>query len=425
MSDQSQQMQQALDLIKNGQRDEARALLEPIVRANPDDANAWWLMAMAVSTPADMQNALRNVVRINPSYPNAQAMLDQMGGQLGVTTPSTPTPPTSTGSATEILSPTNPMAATMVNTGPKSGSELKVTPPSGTPVAKPPANDDPFALPDNFNPGVTPPNSAKSANTLDDIFEPPTPLPNRTAPKPAGANFDDMFAASARPAPNPSMQTTMPAQPAPATWQQTAPPPPPLQGGYVPPYPPMYGGQPQQQQPRKRGGAMRTFIIILLVITVCVCGVCVGVPLIGSVVVMNNPTLQAAAKTVGAVVGTGVTFIQAPDRMPTDGVNKGTLTAGKPQSEALGMLEKHIWQYQGKSGENVTISAKAQVDTLQVFMGLYDSNGNLLKRSSGVADRSSTLTYPLPGDGTYSILVAGLGGSSGAYTVQLTSGSGQ
>ena len=54
----SQQLQQAFQLIKNGQRQEAAQILVPIVRAEPNNADAWWLLANAVTNEEQQRNRL-------------------------------------------------------------------------------------------------------------------------------------------------------------------------------------------------------------------------------------------------------------------------------------------------------------------------------------------------------------------------------
>src|SRR5512140_94340 len=89
----NQQLTQVYDYLKAGKRDQARALLEPIVSAEPDNVDAWWLMAMAATSPDAMRNALQNVVRINPNYLNARQLLDAMSSPTGSSAQSAPPAP--------------------------------------------------------------------------------------------------------------------------------------------------------------------------------------------------------------------------------------------------------------------------------------------------------------------------------------------
>ena len=77
-SDETQSaLSRAYDLVEAGKYDEARAILEPILADNRDNADAWWIYAHAVTDPDEGRNALENVLRINPRYPDAAELLAQ------------------------------------------------------------------------------------------------------------------------------------------------------------------------------------------------------------------------------------------------------------------------------------------------------------------------------------------------------------
>src|SRR5687767_6630342 len=147
MSDQTrQQLNQAFEYIKAGNKAQARALLKPILDMDQSNHNAWWLMAMAADTPKEMQAALQNVVRIKPDHANAIDMLNKVNAQLGAAAPA-----------------------------PTSGS-----------------SEDPFALPPNL--AVESPRQMPAAQppepSLDDLFGEPASAP-RTSGVP---DQDDFFA---------------------------------------------------------------------------------------------------------------------------------------------------------------------------------------------------------------------------------------
>jgi hypothetical protein len=60
-------LDRAYDLIKEGNVQAAVALLEPIIRNDRENGDAWWLLANATDDPATQQNALNNVLRIGGS----------------------------------------------------------------------------------------------------------------------------------------------------------------------------------------------------------------------------------------------------------------------------------------------------------------------------------------------------------------------
>jgi hypothetical protein len=75
MSDpKDQALEQAFERIESGFPDEAAAILKPLLEADPDDVDAWWLYAHAVREPNEARRALNNVLRLDPDYDGAAAM---------------------------------------------------------------------------------------------------------------------------------------------------------------------------------------------------------------------------------------------------------------------------------------------------------------------------------------------------------------
>jgi hypothetical protein len=74
----SESLSRAYDLIEAERLSDARALLEPIVAREPNNADAWWLYAHAVENPDQAERALNNVLRLDRSYPGAADLLDQI-----------------------------------------------------------------------------------------------------------------------------------------------------------------------------------------------------------------------------------------------------------------------------------------------------------------------------------------------------------
>src|ERR1700750_2066019 len=69
------QLEQAYNLIQQEKLDQAIAIIKPITKAEPNNADAWWLMANAVSEPPDAYEALNNVLRIKPNHAEAKELL--------------------------------------------------------------------------------------------------------------------------------------------------------------------------------------------------------------------------------------------------------------------------------------------------------------------------------------------------------------
>jgi hypothetical protein len=83
----------AYELIEEGKSEEARALIEPIIEAEPSNADAWWILAHAVSDPTKARQALQNVLKLNPSYPGANELLSILNEQYPPETPGMVSPP--------------------------------------------------------------------------------------------------------------------------------------------------------------------------------------------------------------------------------------------------------------------------------------------------------------------------------------------
>lgn len=71
-------LKRAYDLIKSGQKEQAIPVLLPILKADRDNVNAWWLLANAAAKKDQIEFALNNVLRLKPEHAQAQAMLDKI-----------------------------------------------------------------------------------------------------------------------------------------------------------------------------------------------------------------------------------------------------------------------------------------------------------------------------------------------------------
>lgn len=78
MANTRQELGRAFELIKRDQLEEAVAIVKPITEVEPENADAWWLLANASSEPRDARRALVNVLKINPAYPKARGLLDKL-----------------------------------------------------------------------------------------------------------------------------------------------------------------------------------------------------------------------------------------------------------------------------------------------------------------------------------------------------------
>ncbi len=71
-------LQQAYRLIREGKKSEAVRLLLPIVRAEPRNADAWWLLANALEDPDKQRRAVERVIKLRPDDARAQKLLDRL-----------------------------------------------------------------------------------------------------------------------------------------------------------------------------------------------------------------------------------------------------------------------------------------------------------------------------------------------------------
>ena len=72
-----QSLSRAYDLIEENKHDEARNILEPILADDANNADVWWVYAHAVEDRALAQDALNNVLRVDPNYSGAQELLEK------------------------------------------------------------------------------------------------------------------------------------------------------------------------------------------------------------------------------------------------------------------------------------------------------------------------------------------------------------
>lgn len=71
-------LQKAYRLIQAGQKQEAQAILIPIVRADQDSVDAWYLLGFALSDPDKRLYAFQQVIRIDPSNQAAQKQIGKL-----------------------------------------------------------------------------------------------------------------------------------------------------------------------------------------------------------------------------------------------------------------------------------------------------------------------------------------------------------
>ncbi len=68
-------LEQARDLLRAGQAQEARKLLVGALKSNPDSEHAWYLLGFTLDDPAKKRYAFEQALRINPQYQKARKQL--------------------------------------------------------------------------------------------------------------------------------------------------------------------------------------------------------------------------------------------------------------------------------------------------------------------------------------------------------------
>lgn len=80
-------LNEAVQLIRQGRKDEARRILEPILKANPQDIQAWFWVVETCSTPEQRIKTLEICLKVNPGNPQALRALRALQARQGVTPP--------------------------------------------------------------------------------------------------------------------------------------------------------------------------------------------------------------------------------------------------------------------------------------------------------------------------------------------------
>lgn len=70
-----EQLRRAYDHIKGDRKMSAIQILRVVLEADPNNADAWWLMANAVDDPAEQRAAVEKTIALNPSHAQANERL--------------------------------------------------------------------------------------------------------------------------------------------------------------------------------------------------------------------------------------------------------------------------------------------------------------------------------------------------------------
>ncbi len=85
MSDTHEKLREAYQLAQQDRIEEAQRILRPILEAEPNNVQAWWILAHAVETPTEAREALEKVLALDPNFSQAdkaREMLRQIEEQF-------------------------------------------------------------------------------------------------------------------------------------------------------------------------------------------------------------------------------------------------------------------------------------------------------------------------------------------------------
>jgi hypothetical protein len=74
----SNPLAEAYELIKEGRKAEARAIIDEVLDRDSDNADAWWLLAATLDEPARQREALRRVLDLRPGDERARRQLERL-----------------------------------------------------------------------------------------------------------------------------------------------------------------------------------------------------------------------------------------------------------------------------------------------------------------------------------------------------------
>ncbi len=413
MSDQTrQQLQQAYQFIKAGQREQAGTILVSILKQDRDNADAWWLLANASNDPDKARQALENVLRVRPDDVRAREKLDKLVG-------SAPEPPPSAHFSMPISptsSPNDPFGATTSNDDPFASFPT----PAWSSGSAPKADDLPMVSPfgdfdlDNLDPSA-------------DI-----PFPDEPVEMPPKLTSDTVIS---RPGAR-TVNTTASTDPF----------------GNV-----NYGGDPfadvgalrpsrnapDPLAPPTRRGANPVVVALLVALFACIACTVIGIIGLGPQInagiqqvqqvmltVTANPdfatgiaqvgTMAAASGTMQAQTGSGQTG--NGQALPSGLNDRGSLTYGQALQSTVDTFKDDSWTFTGTEGDTVTIEADANIDNLDTQIELYDTSRKQIAQNDDIdfgTNKNSRITLKLTKTGTYTIVVSAFG-SGGAYTLHLS-----
>ena len=78
----NQNLQHAEQLLREGNKQEARTVLVEYVRSNPSSTRGWWMLSFALTDPKQQIECVERVLRLDPNYAPARARLEKLKGNI-------------------------------------------------------------------------------------------------------------------------------------------------------------------------------------------------------------------------------------------------------------------------------------------------------------------------------------------------------
>lgn len=72
--------EQGIELLRGGDKDGARSLLQQAVQENPEDVRAWYYLAGSISSLYERRQALERVLELDPNHEKAKEQLAKLSG---------------------------------------------------------------------------------------------------------------------------------------------------------------------------------------------------------------------------------------------------------------------------------------------------------------------------------------------------------
>ncbi len=431
MSQQHQaQLQEAYQLVKSGNKQEATRLLLTVLREDRDSADAWWLLANATSDPEKQRQALNQVLRVKPDHNAAQKMLEKVNAGAAMR-PAAPPPappaaspfsPPSTSARSDpfgVPAPAaDPFAAPSTRTSGRPVADDPFADPFAASSSRTPAPaDDPFGdpfgststrttgravEPDPYGDPFAPPSSSRTSAQDDDPFGDPFAAPPRSRAS------DDPF--------------TQPRNRAAVDD--------PFAGERVSSLP----DRPRVVVEKKRTNPLVIILAIIGIIVVLGCGLAAIAGIAGFNIfnqaiqtAMPEGTFQAAVQELQNVLTAAPNGTLTVDDNGIIGniVEKGAIGFTQPIDAVLEAdgFTNHAYKFTGESGQRVTIDLTAQSADFDVKLTLIGPDDTVVAVNDDIDFQNNNLNSrietTLPSNGAYTVVVSDVGFGGGNYELVL------